>query len=104
MHAYILDAQKGFDFHLNLLLIFCIGIVFDVTGDFRNVFYIVCVCDLVASVLMAFGICIRSKRSNKSESEPTKDNTGLAVLSKVTQVEIIPTCEKKAIAQYETAV
>lgn len=78
--------------------------MFDVTGDFRNVFYIVCVCDLVASVLMALGIYIRSKRSDRSELQPTKDLTCLPNLSKDTHDEIIPACEKKTIAQYETAV
>lgn len=78
--------------------------MFDVTGDFRNVLYIICVCDVVAGVLMALGIYIRSRCPNESESQPTKDNTYLCNHSKDTQHEVVLVCEKKAIAQYVSAV
>lgn len=94
MHGTFGFTLISSSFHL-----FIIGKVFDDTGDFRNVLYIICVCSLLAGVIMALGIYVRSKCSDESEPRLIKPNTCFPKIQGV-----IPEFEKRPIAQYETAV
>ena len=87
--------------------------MFDVTGDFRIVLYIVCVCGLTAGVTMALGIYVSSHPLDTSELQPAEDST--TCLSKIVKIkchnigariqqEILPGSEKQAMMQYETTV
>ncbi|XP_028407594.1 monocarboxylate transporter 8-like [Dendronephthya gigantea] len=90
------------------------GKVFDVTGDFRIVLYIVCVCCLVAGVIMAFGIYVSWQTLDRSELRPGEDDTTMCWSKMLKmkcyningriQQDILSRSEKQAMMQYETTV
>ena len=86
------------------------GKVFDDTGDFRNVLYIVCACGVLAGAVIALGAYIRSKCSDERNSELTKENTCLPRILTLkspniaAHKQLISKLEKNPLVQYETAV
>ena len=82
--------------------------MFDKTGDFRNVLYIVCVCSLVSGVIIALGIYLRSQQ--QSEQRSVQENTCLPKILRLKyssmhcQDESTLDIERKPVAQYETTV
>ena len=92
--------------------LFYIGKVFDDTGDFRNVLYIVCACGVLAGAVIALGAYIRSKRSDERNSELTKEDKCFPRILRLKcpnlaghkQHKILSKLEKNQLVQYETAV